>query len=586
MPGFYVTNMPFCGKGRNNLSCINNMANSKMFVNPYRVERVVINQFLDEKLFENNKDLILVTDGLILNSEILKKRYDKKSLVETITEMEAHNPQFFSEFRGDFSGAFYSKEKDVWTFWIDQMGFNALFYYKDDDHFIVSSQVDWILDELKRHEIIINLDSQAVYSMLTYGFMFDDRTYVNEIHRLLPGHYLQYDGNKHDIHVSEYYSLEYNKLDLSQKSLSEIIDEIDEIISNSVKMSFDKDNQYGYRHLADLSGGLDCRMVSYVAKKLGYSDLTNIHYSANESTEQILTKRIAKDLGSELIIKSLDDCSYVFDIDEIVKMNYGLSIYYGITGGKRLLQDLNFSLFGIEEMGLNGDNILGGPSSMDEVENKPDRIVYPYSYKLEHRVEKDHLKKYQSIELCRNDIRGRLGSPCPSLIRRYYTEIWDPFSCPELFDYVFSLPPEIRMNYNLYYNWIRTKYPEATKIPRESTGCRITAPPIVVTLKRLIKKGPRKLLNMLGLKINDRDGMHPLDNWLRLNHRLSSFINTYFTNSFMAFSKWNKDEQMNKDIEYLFNVGSFNEKMQVLTVLASWKYFFMECHNESSDDKE
>lgn len=38
----------------------------------------------------------------------------------------------------------------------------------------------------------------------------------------------------------------------------------------------------------------------------------------------------------------------MFDAEEIVKMNYGLSLYSGFASGNRLLKSLDVSKYGIE----------------------------------------------------------------------------------------------------------------------------------------------------------------------------------------------------------------------------------------------
>lgn len=65
------------------------------------------------------------------------------------------------------------------------------------------------------------------------------------------------DGSKE---ITQYYSLDNShvKQDMTAEDAVELIDRY---FRQAVKREFDKDKEYGYEHLVDLSGGLDSRMV-------------------------------------------------------------------------------------------------------------------------------------------------------------------------------------------------------------------------------------------------------------------------------------------------------------------------------------
>ncbi len=59
-------------------------------------------------------------------------------------------------------------------------------------------------------------------------------------------------------------------------------------------MEFDKDIEYGYKHLVSLSGGLDSRMTTYVANDLGYGDsIVNLTFSKTNYVDEQTAKDIA-----------------------------------------------------------------------------------------------------------------------------------------------------------------------------------------------------------------------------------------------------------------------------------------------------
>ena len=574
MPGFYISNFDYDVELINveEKLCRKDTFSEEDFV----IKRNITDKFIDDKLFYRDQEVIILTDGVTLNKKDLEKRCSVGNLSDLIINLEKNDNVFFSKFRGSFTGAFYTRHRHHWTFWTEQMGFNALFYYWDGYHFIVASQVNYIIDTLRYYQIPITIDEQGVYSILTYGFMYDSRTYASQIKRLLPGHYISLDLELKEFIVSTYFALEENKIELPQTDDDFLIEEIDRLISNSITMSFEKDEEYGYKHLADMSGGLDCRMVSWVAHDLGFKNTINIHYSATESYELKYSQKIVKLLSNELIYKALDDCAFLYDIDRITAMNYGLSVYCGITGGERLLRSLNLEEIGIEHMGLNGDNILAGPSKKDMFPFMNDQLQKPYSNKLQDRIDKTHLGKYRHSYICLNDIRGRLGSSCPSLIRRNYLEPIDPFADPDFIDFMFSIPIEKRYGYRLYYLWILKKHPDAVKVKREGYCLKIGSPETFELLCKILRKGPRYILRKIGIELFSRKEMHPFEYWYKKKPDIKEFFDSYFNAHIKIMKLTGASSALVEDIERLFTEGSFFEKAQVLTVLSACRLYFFD----------
>lgn len=62
--------------------------------------------------------------------------------------------------------------------------------------------------------------------------------------------------------------------------------------------------------MVDLSGGLDSRMVSWVANDMGYKEQLNISYCKEGYYDEKISKEIAKYLNHEYIFKYLDDKNF------------------------------------------------------------------------------------------------------------------------------------------------------------------------------------------------------------------------------------------------------------------------------------
>ena len=100
MPGFLGVHK----KNANLLNCFDNckrldLINNKIFTESVYLERRTINKFLDDKLFLKTEKFIIITEGVILNSKDLIKKYQKNNFGLTVLEMIHKNPDdFFNEF--------------------------------------------------------------------------------------------------------------------------------------------------------------------------------------------------------------------------------------------------------------------------------------------------------------------------------------------------------------------------------------------------------------------------------------------------------------------------------------------------------
>jgi asparagine synthase (glutamine-hydrolysing) len=435
--------------------------------------------------------------------------------------------------------------------------------------YYIGSQVNYILDALKKENINITLNKKAVYFMLTYACMADDSTYANEIKRLPAGHYIQIENGQ--ISINEYWSLQKNRYNLTGYSDDEIIEQLDQKFRSAIKLEYDKDNEYNYRHITDLSGGLDSRMNTWVAHDMGFTDIVNITYSQSNYLDENIAKKVARYLHNELIFKQLDDVSFIYDIDEMVNMNYGTCLYCGLTGGKRLFDCLNFQAFGVKHTGALGDVILGSYLHNAGDLNKK-YLDGQCSGRLNLKVEKKHLDKYADHELYMMNVRGFLGILSSNFVYQNYTEMSSPFLDVDFLEYCFSIPIEKRIKHYIYQKWILKKYPEAAGFKWEAINSKITMNKYLRLFKNFLRNKFRGFLRRANLNsIMSNTSMNPFDYWYAKNeNNIRDFILKYYNDKLYVVM----DDDIRKDMQELFNKGSTIEKTLVLTALASIKFYF------------
>lgn len=575
MPGFFVSNvtLTFPLKNKYPENCIfEDIKNDE-----HTLKRATLNKFMEDKTFYMSDKVFVVLEGYLLNIKALFKKYEVSTTADLMERMYNDNGEtFFNEFRGAFSGVLYDSQKDIWIIFTNHIGDNPVFYTYRDGFFCAGSQVNYILDACREKNLEISPDENAAYQMLTFGYMEDDSTYAKEIKRLRGGTYLFV--TKSSVEVRQYHMFHKNTGRFDGMSEDEIIDMLDKAFLEAVSLEYEKDEEYGYKHLADMSGGLDSRMAVWGAHELKNRRIQLMTYCKSDYLDETISKKIAEFWNDELLIKPLDDANFLYDIDEITELNWGLSLYYGITGGKRMLESLNMNLYGLEHTGMIGDVVIG---SFYKSVNEKDNLIISgkYSERLSSRLDKTRSDNYHRIfeshELYLLYVRAFQGAANTHLIRKNFTEVGSPFLNVDFLQFCLDIPLELRIKHNIYKKWIIKKHRDASKFKWEKTNSRITDSAIMTFFKKACNRAPQRLLSYFGLGNRVASGMNPIGYWISHNKEIQDFFSEYsrvgLNNASSILSN-----QLLMDLTMLIESGTAVEKTMALTVLSSLKLYFGE----------
>lgn len=564
MPGFFVTNMEADIELVN--ECQDNCV-ERSITSQYIVKQNTLNKFIDEKIiFENDKYLI-ITEGVILNSRELMETYHTRTLNALIISMYEHiGNEFVKEFRGGFSGVLINKASNIVLAWTGHCGDNAVFYYFSDGKFMISSDVGYILSGLSKLGIKKHLDSQCIYRMLTYGFMCDEHTICSEIKRIHPGCYILIEND--NLFQKAYYTLTNNKLDLSLLTENEIIEELDKRFRTAVKLEFDKDLEYGYKHLVDISGGFDCRMTTMVAHEMGYSDFLSISYSQFPSNEIEIAAQISSMIGSTFIYRSLNDCRFLLNPERSERLANGIDKYCAITGGEDLLNKLNTKPYGIEHTGMIGDVVVGSFLERDEEQTKRN-LGGMYSTILEEYVDSEHIYRYPNTEMQKMYIRGFYGACSTYLVRRNYVEVSSPFMNPDFLDYCMSIPVSLRAHHKLYDKWVLKKHPNAASIRWSHNDKKLTDNFLMGLARQIRYRGLEKAKKTIFKNTISGFGMNPFDYWYTKNSTVRKFMDNYFFDNIDGICV---DEIIKERMKKMYLSGMTYDKALCISTIAAVKY--------------
>lgn len=547
----------------------------------------MIKKFEQDKVFAETDDFILLLDGVILNRKDLIAEYiascsgDGESQWVSVLEClyKRKGEQFFAALRGSFAGALYDKGAKKWIIFSDQIGSKFIYYALVGDFFCCSQEMGHIYQMLRDNGITYHMDSKGAWMLLTYGFMLDNVTLCEEVRKINPGCYITLQNG---ILKEHRYYLVNNTPDLSI-SEQDAIEIIDHYFRKAVTREFEKDREYNYRHLVCLSGGLDCRMTSFVAHDCGFTDQLNMTFSQTGYWDQTLPMRMSAALKHEWIFKALDNGIWLYDVDDIIHSNGGNVLYYGTAHANSLLKYINFEHLGLEHTGQLGDVILGSFVKANERD-----VKYSLGDRAYSKQYLDHLMDYRltldtSKEIGLFYYRGFNGTNNGLQYIYNYTEVLSPFFEIDFMEKALSIPLALRQNHYIYKKWILAKYPKAAEFEWETTGRKITdvlatnaprsfksyMPSFIMTPLRQLKR--RITGKSIGgtTKQDASFGMNPLDYYLSHNRDLLDHLSEYF-----QYTDAISDKEIRSTLEGIKDSGTAIEKIQAISLLGAVKLFY------------
>ncbi|MFG6380227.1 MAG: asparagine synthase C-terminal domain-containing protein [Lachnospiraceae bacterium] len=555
MAGFFVSNFvkeinyDFVN---NSVTCIKKEIETEKYI----VKQYTSSKFLDDKVFLQNKEGdIYIIEGYILNKKDLIYRFKGETWINALENMKLQKKDYFMDFRGSFSGASYCLKDDEWIFYTNHLGDCQVFYWNQDDKFIVTSDMNWMVDALKSKGMVYTLNKKAAMSIMSYGWVEGDETIIAEVKKILPGHCIKI---KNILSVYQYHRFVNTKF--TSQSEDEIIEEIDKKFCHAVKLEYEKDREYGYKHIATLSGGLDSRMNVWVAKEMGYDPITAITFGQSRGEDISISNQIATKLRIPHFIKNLDDADFFNNIPNAVKDTFGLIAVAGTIHGDSMLQCLDLSKFGIIHTGQAGDAILGSrwkchikPSSL--VGSDSNIALIPYNRNWENE---ELYFFYERV------MHWTLGIHCKQYEQSMYAS---PFIQVDFMEYCLSIPLRYRYEHYIYKKWILKKHPKAADFNWENLGGKISDSKRIIKLKNFVKECKRKINKVS----KQNQGMNPFDYWYESIPERRRVLDDMFE-SLLKMPLL--DTQFSEIIKRMYNIETCRGKIRLISALYSIKSYF------------
>jgi len=205
--------------------------------------------------------------------------------------------KLLNQFNGMFAFALWDKqEKDLYLV-RDRFGVKPLFLYGSDCPTAFASEIK----AFKAAGLTLTKRPEALHEYMTYGHTLNGTTFYNEIHQLAPGTFMKVKVREGCQTLLTYWNIPQPTL--FSGSYAEAVNELERLISDSIKIRLISDVPYG----VFLSGGIDSSLITAIMQlnhnspiktfSVGFESAGKVR--GHEYDELSAAAMVAKHIGTE-----------------------------------------------------------------------------------------------------------------------------------------------------------------------------------------------------------------------------------------------------------------------------------------------
>lgn len=278
----------------------------------------------EQPFTSQNKRFIIIFNGEIYNYKDLKKKLfdegvyfqsssDTEVLIEAISKWGLQKT--LETIHGMFVFCLLDRDKKKLFLVRDSFGEKHLFYYKDKNKLIFSSEISTINNLTKT-----NISDESVYKLLEYSYIESPSSIYSNVKKLEPGQVIEYDINQNELNYTSKYFLDKKKLfeTISNDSVfSEY--QLKSVLRESIdNISKDYEKKIG----VFLSSGIDSSLIfTEIAKKNDNLNSYTIGFEGEESeidsaislSKKFNVKNVNKVLKEDDVIENLKIINNIYN---------------------------------------------------------------------------------------------------------------------------------------------------------------------------------------------------------------------------------------------------------------------------------
>ncbi|MBQ3330906.1 MAG: asparagine synthetase B [Ruminococcus sp.] len=188
----------------------------------------------------------------------------------------------------------------------DQVGQKQMFYAVVDGELLCSGDIDAIVSDRRFTK---KLNKRMLQQYLFYGYPIGEETFYEGVYKLMPGHYLEWDGSELTKHC--YFKPLFKPE--KDKTLDEFAEEIQQVV-NEILNEEREDTELPYKE-SFLSGGVDS---SYLLAASDAQCANTVGYAEEDFNESHLARDTAAVLGKGFRVKTITPQEYFDRIPTVI----------------------------------------------------------------------------------------------------------------------------------------------------------------------------------------------------------------------------------------------------------------------------
>jgi len=329
-----------------------------------RLSIIDLDSSASQPMISSDERYIIVFNGEIYNYKSIRSDLEKNGIeFKTKSDTEVllnayifYGNECLSIINGMFSFVVYDKVDEKIFLARDRSGQKPLVYYLKNNQFYFASEIKSILENLDSN---INVSREGLQQYLALGYIIAPLSFYENIHKLQPGHFIEFKTNDDIKNVKQrmYWNVNFDKID-SNKSIYEYGEEFYSLFIDSIKMRLNSDVPLA----VFLSGGLDSSLISsiIVNEKLSEVNAFTVDFDDNQMSEMHTVKRFLKkypEINHNIINLRvndlLDDLSVIDKLDEPFSDSSIIPTYW-------ISKTVKQKGFTVAIGGDGGDELLGG----------------------------------------------------------------------------------------------------------------------------------------------------------------------------------------------------------------------------------
>ena len=273
-------------------------------------------KFRNDAFVHQQGDKLVGFEGVNLGNTRFEEIVDVAGFAKTISAV-----------KGTFTSVYKEEKTKQLALFADHTGSKQFFYYWNSSFFAFSSSIFLLTNILRHFDIQPTISIPASYMMLSLGYLLEDYTLVAEIKKVKAGHYINAD--KTGVKIEKYH--DYHRSVSYHKITNDLLEEINTRFKSSIELEYEKDKEYGFDHIATLSGGLDSRSNVMLAHKYGYENITCLTFSEGFKSDELTPRKITGDLKLKHMILLLNSGFQLYDVETPLLLNNCAVHYFGAS---------------------------------------------------------------------------------------------------------------------------------------------------------------------------------------------------------------------------------------------------------------